>query len=264
MNKTPVNDKTPVGNSATRRLFGTVLPAVLVVGALVGGAAYTVNTAGSADVTAPTTVWKEPGGKPAEDPAGDVAKGRDSTGLSKLLLPVPETYRLGPDIGSYGNDGELSSAQAVALLKEQGREIYGKNRREYDRRVDKLGVRGIAVRSYASNAGDLVIQTQIVRIEDEKQVHDLYEFRTELLRFLGVPKGPKVGGHKKASCVMAAPTGWPGTGEEPGLDGMFCMAYDGELMVDITASGTEPFSKSDVTRLVEEQLDHVVSPGEYI
>ncbi|MGW0563668.1 hypothetical protein ACWDZ4_24435 [Streptomyces sp. NPDC003016] len=257
-------NKTPVDRNVTRRLFGTVLPAVLVVGALGGGAAYTVNTAGSADVTAPTTVWKESDREPAEDPAGDVAKGRDSTELSRLLLPVPETYRLGPDIDSYGNDGELSSAQAVALLKEQGGEIYGKNRREYERRVDKLGVQGIAVRSYTSNAGDLVVQTQIVRIKDEKQVHDLYKFRTELLRFLGVPKGPKVGGHKEASCVMAAPTGRSGTEEKPGLDGMFCMAYDGELMVNVTASGTEPFSKSDVTRLVEDQLDHVVSPGEYI
>ncbi|GHB20040.1 hypothetical protein [Streptomyces chryseus] len=257
-------NKTPLNKNVTRRLVGTVLPAVLVVGALVGGAAYTANTVGSADVTAPTTVWKEPSGKPAKDPAGNVARGKDSTELSKLLLPVPETYRLGPDIGSYGNDSELSSAQAVALLKEQGRGIYGKKRREYEREVDKLGVRGIAVRSYTSNAGDLVIQTQIVRIKDRKQVYELHKFRMELLRFLGVPKGPKVEGHKKASCVMAAPTVGSGAAKKPELDGMFCMAYDRELMVNITASGTKPFSKSDVTRLVKDQLDHVVSPGEYI
>ncbi len=255
---------TPLNKNVTRRLLGTVLPAVLVLGAVGGGLAYTRHTVDNADVTAPTTVWKENDGTPAKDPAGDVGRGKDSTELSALLLPVPDGYRLGPDIESHGNDTELSGAQAVALLKEAGQGVSAAKRREYERKVDKLGVQGIALRSYLSDANDLVLSTQIVRMKDKKHIHDLYEFRTELFRFLDVPKGPKIKKHKKAFCSMTPQESRDGSDAESALDGMICSGYDGELMVTVTASGTTPFSKATVAALVEDQLDHIVSPGEYI
>lgn len=253
-----------LNETVRRRLLGVVLPAVLVLGAAGGGLAYTKHTADSADVTAPTTVWNESDGEPGKDPAGDVGRGKDSTELSRLLLPVPDGYRLGPDIQSYGNDSELSGAQAVALLKEAGLGVSGAKRREYERRVDKLGVQGIALRSYLSDEDDLVLNTQIVRMKNKKHIHDLHTFRTELLGFLRVPKGPKIKDHKKAACYMTPPQSRSGTDESPPLHGMVCTAYDGELTVSVTASGTKPFSKSTVAALVKDQLDHIVSPGEYI
>ncbi|MGX1886423.1 hypothetical protein [Streptomyces sp. NPDC055287] len=249
----------------TRRILGTALPAVLLAGAVGGGLAYIRHTVDSADVTARTTVWERTDAEPGKDPAGDVGRGKDSTGLSKLLLPVPDEYRLGPDIDAYGNDSELSSTQAVALLKESGRGASGSQRREYERRIDKLGVQGIAMRSYTSGEGDLVVRTEIVRMKDKKKIHDLYGLRTELLNFFDVPKGPEIKGHQKAHCVMSAPAdGLTGTDPESKLGGMACMAYDDELLVSVVASGTEPFAKSAVAELVKDQLDHIVSPGEYI
>lgn len=104
-----------------RRVVLAVLPAVLVLGAVGGAAAYTKVTVDSADRTVTTKVWGEGAHKPAKDPAGDVGRGRADTELSKLLLPVPENYRLGPDMGEYGNDDEISGKKATAQMKESGR-----------------------------------------------------------------------------------------------------------------------------------------------
>ncbi|MGW7198430.1 hypothetical protein [Streptomyces chryseus] len=248
----------------TRRVLGTVLPAALVLGAVGGALAYTRHTVGAADVTAPTTVWTEADGEPAKDPAAGVRRGKDSTELSALLLPVPDGYRLGPDIEAHGNDGELGGPEAAALLKEGGPGVSAAKRREYERRVDKMGVRGIAVRSYLSEEDDLVINTQIVRMTDKKYIRDLFTFKAELFRFFDAPEGPKIKQHKKAACYLTPPDSRDGTDNAPDLDGMVCSAYDGELVVTVTAFGPKPFAKSTVAALVKDQLDHIVSPGEYI
>ncbi|MBT2401086.1 hypothetical protein [Streptomyces sp. ISL-100] len=247
----------------TRRLLGTALPAVLLLGAVGGGLAYTKHTVDSAVRTAPRAEWMRTADEPGKDPAGDVFRGKDSTELSKLLLPVPDNFRLGPDISSYGNDSELSGAKAEALLKEQGRGVSGKQRREYEKQIDRLGVRGIAVRSYTAQVNNLVVEVQIVRMKNTKQIHALYALRTELAGLLGSRKGPKIKGHKKAACFMAPPSGTE-SDEATELGGMACTAYDDELLVSVTASGTNPFDKRETARLVKDQLDHVVSPGEYI
>ena len=59
-----------------RRVVLAVLPAVLVLGAVGGAAAYTKVTVDSADRTVTTKVWGEGAHKPAKDPAGDVGPGQ--------------------------------------------------------------------------------------------------------------------------------------------------------------------------------------------
>lgn len=102
-----------------RRFLVAVLSCAL--GGAVGAGAYIVHKVGGADRTARTTVWQKPDGEPDKDPAGDVSAGRASTELSKLQLPVPAGYTLGPDSGSDGNDSEISGKKAAAALKETGR-----------------------------------------------------------------------------------------------------------------------------------------------
>lgn len=256
-----------------RKLLTVVLPAVLVLGAAGGGIAYTVVTVSNADRSAPTVAWQDPTGKPAGDPAGDpgsaVGKGRADTPMSRLLLPAPSGFGLGPDIDSYGNDGELNEKEAVALLKNDARGLSGKKRRDFEKRIDRLGVQGIGVRSFSADSDDLVVEVQIVRMKDKQRIRGLHELKREIAEFLKFPKGPKIEGHKNSACYLL-PDFEEGDDDKDDKDadtdlgGMTCSAYDSDLLVSVRAYGSAPFEKSSVADLVKKQLDHIKSPGEYV
>ncbi|MFG3498591.1 hypothetical protein [Streptomyces sp. NPDC047928] len=239
-----------------------VLPAVLVLGAVGGGLAYTKSRIDGADRVAPTVLWTDAGRKPVEDPAEGFAKGRASTPLSKLLLPVPESYRLGPDIDGRGNDTEISARDATALIKESGRGLAGKQRRDFDRNVDKMGVQGVAMRSYSAYHDNLVVEVQITRMKDRRKIKDLYKLRTDLADFFEMSAGPRIKGHKNSACYMNAPVG--SGGKKTDLDGLTCLAYEGDVQVTVSAYGPKPLDKAEVADLVRQQLDHIASPGEYV
>ncbi|WUW22701.1 hypothetical protein OG521_18620 [Streptomyces sp. NBC_01463] len=250
----------PARKGRARRVVLATVPVVLVLAAVAGAAAYTKVTVDGADRTVSTALWRKPAHGPGKDPAGDVARGRASTELSRLLLPVPSGFRLGPDSGTYGNDTELSGRAATAQMKDASRGLSGKQRREFEKRIDKLHVQGLAIRTYASDANDLTVDTQLVRMKDKKAVRDLYTFKSELFDSIGVFRdGPAISGHKKNATCFLDPKSSKQT-----IEGMFCTAYDGELVLTFNASGTKPFDKSAVAELVKDQLDHITSPGEYV
>ncbi|MFF2013346.1 hypothetical protein ACFVWY_30375 [Streptomyces sp. NPDC058195] len=243
-----------------RRATATLLPVATVVVAVVLASAYTKITVDDAPRGTETRLWEEPAHKPGKDPAGDVARGRASTELSKLLLPVPSGYRLGPDKGELGNDGERSGKSATAAMKQNARGLAGKKRRVYEERIDKLRIEGIAVRTYTDDSNTLMISTEITRMKDKKAVRGLHTFRTDLWESLGIfRQGPKIKEHtKNATCYELR----EGSGDD--LASLNCFAYDDELSITLTASGAKPFDKAAVAELLKDQLNHIASPGEYV
>ncbi|MFF3782851.1 hypothetical protein [Streptomyces sp. NPDC001933] len=248
-----------VASGRPRRVILMALPVVLVAAAVAGAAVYTKNSVDAADRSARTRLWEEPAHKPGKDPAGDVARGRVSTGLSKLLLPVPAGYRLGPDNGELGNDGELSGKKATAAMKLNARGLAGKERRAYEKRIDKLRIEGIAARSYTGDDNTLSISTEIMRMKDKKAVRNHYAFKTGLFESIGIFRTePKIKEHtRNARCYVLRK-------DEDSITSMNCLAYDGELSISLSASGTKPFDRAAVAELLKDQLDHIASPGEYI
>ncbi|MFK3734142.1 hypothetical protein ACI2LJ_28185 [Streptomyces sp. NPDC088090] len=267
----PTAGPTPVEPAGKKRgpgrvLLRVVLPSVLVLGLIGGGVTYTVLTAGSADRTAPTRVWG-PTEKTAQDrdPAAGLARGRTATPLGRLLLPLPEGYEFGPDQELYGNDGELGAAEATALMKQAGAGLSGKKRRTFEKEIDKLGLQGVGVRSFADPDNSLEVSFTITSMKDKKQVRNSYRIRKDILEFLEFPKGPKVQGHKNAVCHMTPEdTSLDKKQRAEELDRMVCLAYDSEVLVTMTASGAKPFDKARVAKLMTRQLDHIASPGEYV
>ncbi|MEU8539243.1 hypothetical protein AB0C52_04460 [Streptomyces sp. NPDC048717] len=255
----------PAGVRKPRRVFPYVLGGVLVLG-VAGGATYTGVTVARADRHAPTIEWAdlpEAGKDPA---ATEARRGRSSTPLSKMLLPVPGGYRLGPDIGEYGNDSELTGDDAVALAKEAGKGLAGSKRREFDRRIEKLGIKGVAVRSYVSDQSDRLVNVQVQRVTDQRVGRESLAVQRDLASFLHLGKGPKIEGHKNASCFMKPKSKKDKDRDrdiEP-IDGMTCSAYEGEYIVTVDATGAGPLDRSEIADLVKQQLDHLKSPGEYI
>ncbi|MGW2656730.1 hypothetical protein ACWC1D_24120 [Streptomyces sp. NPDC001478] len=250
----------PVRRSRVRRVALAAVPVVLVLAAVAGAGVYTKTVADDADRTVPTSLWYEDEQGPGPDPAGDVSKGRTTTELSKLLLPVPRDFRLGPDSGVHGNDSEIGGRAATAEMKEAGRGLAGKQRRELEKRIDKLRIQGLAIRTYTADTNDLLVKTELMRMKDTKAVRDLYTMRTHLYDAVGAfRKGPKITGHSgNARCFLAPED------KESGVERMTCLAFDGETTLTFTASGTKPFHTSAAVGLVKDQLDHLTSPGEYV
>ncbi|MFI8522231.1 hypothetical protein ACIGEZ_31100 [Streptomyces sp. NPDC085481] len=249
-----------------RKALTVVLPAVLVLGAVGGGITYTGVTVSSADNTAETQVWAEPAsGTEGKDPAETtVNRGRADTPMAKLLLPVPDGYRLGPDAGAYGNDGELGEKEATALLKDQLRGISGKKRREYEKRIDRLGVQGVGVRSFLSRDNQHLVTVRITRMKNKRRIHDMFVLEQDLAKILELPKGPKISGHKNSACFLLPEDKEDGDGKgATQLAAMTCSAYDSELLVSVEAAGST-LDKAAVAALVKKQLDHIKSPGEYV
>ncbi|GGZ09459.1 hypothetical protein [Streptomyces nitrosporeus] len=262
---TPAAVPAPAGRPGKAgRIVLTVLPFVLVLGAVGGAGAYTVSAVDGADRTAKTRVWQEGGKAPGRDPAGDVGAGRHDTELSRLLLPVPDGYALGPDADAEGNDSEASGKKATAAMKESGRGLAGKERRAFDNAIEKLEIKGVAVRTYSAVSADLVVRTTITKMLDREAVRGTYAFRKELMEAMGsFRKGPSVKGHKHAACFLM-PVEKDAEGGTVDLGGMECVAYDGELSISLSASGTRPFDKGGVADLLKDQMDHIASPGEYV
>ncbi|MFJ2374856.1 hypothetical protein ACIOZL_18925 [Streptomyces sp. NPDC087769] len=246
-----------------RRAVLMALPVVLVVAAVAGAAVYTKNSVDGADRSVRTRLVAEPEHEAGKDPAGDVARGRASTALSKLLLPVPDGYRLGPDNGALGNDGEQSGKKATAAMKQNARGLAGRERRAYEKRIDKLRIEGIAARSYTVDANNLTISTEIMRMKDKRAVRNLYTFRTGLFESIGIFRTePKIKGHtRNARCYVLRKDS---KDSKDAIESMNCLAYDGELSIGLSASGTRPFDRKAVAELLKDQLNHIASPGEYV
>ncbi|MFE5590453.1 hypothetical protein [Streptomyces sp. NPDC056549] len=264
----PATEQPTAGKKGIRRvLLRVVLPSVVVLGLIGGGVTYTAVTVSSADRTAPTRLWgdEDETAKDAEDPAAALARGKAGTPLSKLLLPLPEGYEFGPDEELYGNDGELGAAEATALMKQSGEGLSGKKRRTFEKEVDKLGIQGIGVRSFADPGSDVVVTFALASMKDKKQIRNSFRIRKEVMDALGARKGPKVKDHKNAVCYLAPEDDSLDKKERAAaLEEMICLAYDSEVLVTVEAAGAKPFDRASVADLLKKQLDHIASPGEYV
>lgn len=239
---------------------GKKTPATLLAGALVllaaaGGVVWTGVTVAGADTTARTVVAEE---QTPPAPDGKVSRpvGRHDTAMLKQLLPVPDGYALGPDIDEFGNDTELSGKEAEALLRQSGTGLPAKLRAKNREYVRKLDVQGMAMRSYRSQDGDLVVQIQIAQMKNEKAVRDMSGAVGKLMDALSVLRdGPDIKGHEHAKCFLLPED------DKAKVDEMHCTAYKGDLLVSMDASGVKPLPEDDAAELLKDQLDRLVSGG---
>ncbi|WP_419996096.1 hypothetical protein [Streptomyces boninensis] len=242
--------------NARRRLV-TALSAVLVLAAVAAVVGFTSLQVKNADRTVSTKLWRTTEHRPPKAPA-------PVHPLAKKLLPVPADYRLGPDIQEYGNDTVLTSRQATAVFKEGGRDLPPAQRRAHSAAVAKLRLKGLGMRSYMledkgfpGQDSTLVAEVQLAQMANKQAAAGIAAYRAELGRSLrGFRKGPKIDGHRSASCFVM-----PTTMDTP-INSMYCTATDGELLVTMTAYGKHGKLHSEAVTLLRRQLDRVEGPGE--
>ncbi|MFJ7077967.1 hypothetical protein [Streptomyces sp. NPDC098781] len=254
----------PVERRRRRGRVAGVAGAVLMAAALVAGTGYTVVTVRDADRDAGAPVWKFPAGKAGE------RKAPSASGLAGMLVPYgTDDWVKGPDIAEFGSDRELSEAEATALRKEALRELPRSQRRELEKRADRLRVKGVAMRSYFSGYGgglgqepteDIYsVSIQLSQLESRAAVRDMVTFQTEFLDALEIFRdGPKVKGHKDAKCFLA-----PKEFSED-LDSMSCFGYSGDVLVTVSADGARPLDSKAVATLLSTQLDRIAEPGKAV
>ncbi|GGY78157.1 hypothetical protein [Streptomyces omiyaensis] len=255
------------GPTGRRRILRKALAALALLGVIGGGTAYTAVTVDRADRTAPTVAWEEPAPRAgAKDPAEGIDRGRASTPLSRLLLPTPFGYGLGSDVVGYGNDAEVGAEQAVDRLKDAGRGTYGKKRRAWEKEVDKLGLQGLALRTYAAYDGGIQIEVSVMRMKDRKLIRGFFDQQKEFAEWGGLLKGPVVEGYERTATCSRLPEVEEGEEEwvEEQLRVLTCTAYDGEVLVSVHAYASGPGYDDDVAELLAQQLKHIASPGEYV
>ncbi|MGW6153389.1 hypothetical protein ACWFRM_09695 [Streptomyces sp. NPDC055144] len=255
----PTPDPAPVAGVAARR-WPAVAVACAVVLAVGAGTGLTVTKVNAADRSAPTKVWA----KPKEQKQAKPGQAR-TQGLSARLLPLPKAYRPGPDIDEYGNDKVITGKEATARLKKGARGLPSRQREEQGRAIDKLKLRGMAMRSYQLSGymgwtdehnKSLVVDMQLAQMQNRRAGRQLKEFRSEFLRSVGVfPKGPKVKGHRNADCFLA-PKDSKGK-----LEMVLCSAYEDDVLVTATGYGPKPLNTTEVADLLARQLDRLTSQG---
>ncbi|MGF0175004.1 hypothetical protein ACQF36_32400 [Streptomyces sp. Marseille-Q5077] len=238
---------------------------VLLLGAVVGGAGYTVVTVQDADRDAGKPTWKFPKPVAADDKAEE-AKGT-ATGLAGLLLPYDEKgYTRGPDLGEFGSDAELSGRQATALREESLKDLPRSERRKLEKELDKRSLKGMAMRSYYNadpydvhHKTAFSVSVVLARMESRDDAREAASAQNEFLSAIGIfRKGPKIEGHKNAKCFLT-----PKVDDEK-LDRVFCAAYSGDVLISATASGIRPLDLNSIGMFVTRQLDRIDDPGKAV
>ncbi|WP_228120801.1 hypothetical protein [Streptomyces fagopyri] len=255
----------PAKKPVRRGRIAAVAGSVLLVAAVVGGAGYTVVTVQDADRDPGAPSWTFP--VPAPDEA---KKAKASSGLAAMLVPYgTEGWSRGPDIGEFGSDASLSGAEATALRKEALRDLPRSQRRSLERQIDKQHTKGIAMRSYLSTSsgfdstlyahGAFTVSVELAQIEDKAAVKSISTFQNEFFGALKIfRKGPAIKDHKNAKCFL------PPKDKDEKLDMMVCSAYQGDVLVSVTASAVKPLDTKGVAMLLREQLDRIAEPGEAV
>ncbi|WP_406456826.1 hypothetical protein OH768_24070 [Streptomyces sp. NBC_01622] len=251
-----------VGKPVRRGRIAAIAGAALLAVAVIGGVGYTVVTVNGADRDAGDAVWTLP--KVSSEKA---VGGRPST-LAAALVPYgPDGWSQGPDIAEYGHDVDFTGAQAAALRKESLKELPAKQRKPLEKEIDKQHTKGLAMRSYVSTDEQASVYTDkastvsivLAQIADKTAVRNASRFQNELFDSLGVFRpGPSINGYKNAECFLS-----PKDADEK-LDTIYCSAYQGEILVTLTAKSARPMQTYAIGRLLQEQLDRIKDPGEAV
>ncbi|MCZ2526692.1 hypothetical protein [Streptomyces sp. HB2AG] len=237
-------------------VLGIVAALVAVAAAVgVGRVALEQRESGTPEVEKPWTA-------PVPEASAEYGAGRGGSHygpLGKLLLPLPEGYEEGPDIGAWGNDVELTGKEAREMAGRAYEGLPAKERKAALKAVEALKVKGVGARTFQDQYDhDLLVEMQLVQMR-KSGAKSLTAFRTELLEGLGVFRnGPRIKGFDEARCFL------PPKEKGEGLDMMICFAYDGDLMVTMTAEGTSPLKKKDAADLLRRQLERIATPGEVV
>ncbi|MEW2292230.1 hypothetical protein ABZ719_05905 [Streptomyces sp. NPDC006743] len=258
----PASGPAPVP-APRRRRAGVITGCVVLLVALVGGTGYTVTTVRAADRDPGAPVWRLPKSAAEQRPA-------PATGLKAMLLPYgTQEFVRGPDMGEFGNDAELSGAQATQLRKDALRNLPRSQRRQLAKEIDKQHVKGMVMRSYINDGAAVgvssyaekayTVQIVLSRMGSSRTVRSIAGYQQQFFETLRIFRaGPKIEGHKNARCFL------PPADSEEKLDAMICSGYEDDVLVSATMQAVKPLDTEDAARMFRKQLDRIKGSGQAV
>ncbi|MFI0900841.1 hypothetical protein [Streptomyces sp. NPDC020983] len=250
--------------------------ALLVAGALVavaaagGGYALTRDGDGGTPAARPTATATPTPGRTYAVTAGGTHVGD----LGRMLLPMPEGMRPGPDVEQFGNDTVLDAPRATSLLMggDSNSRFSAAQRRTLKAQIDAMHVKGAALRTFRTADNKQTYQIELIQVGNKKAAAAEPEaFRKLAEGAGGLTAGPGVPGYPHAVCVEPdASDGSDDYGDSDdyddyyrsSVDTMFCQATEGDLMVEFQAVGEAPLDEAEIPALLRGQLDRVKAPEE--
>jgi hypothetical protein len=184
--------------------------------------------------------------------AGVRSDGSHYGSLFAYLLPLPDGYTLGPDIGTIGDNDFISAAQVNAQLQAELLKLPKSDMSSSKGTLADLHLQGIAVRTMVSSSGSEEIDFELMQLDPKLASAD----QTMLGSFvdgLGFRQGASVPGYSSAKCVLP-----PGYGSDK-VDEMYCVASYGDVEVMIEVSGTAPLDQNSAAQMLAQQLDRLKS-----
>ncbi|MFE9634338.1 hypothetical protein [Streptomyces sp. NPDC006463] len=251
----PAHEPAKPARTAGRKKLALIAAGVAAA-VLVGGGVWGFSAIAGADRTAPTAYWVAAGERvPTAEEAAEVPP----NALTGKLLPVPGGFSLGPDLDGDGNNFFVSGEKAVENLKEARNGLSSSERKKRDDMLADLKLKGLAGRGYTGRHGDVVVEVSIMQA-DPQALGKFSEISKKLLEFAGDGReAPKVDGFPDAKCSLLA------VGEDEKkekVDSLYCVAVEGDVLVNFRAYGRTPFQTSDAVAFFKNQLSHLKSPGE--
>lgn len=184
--------------------------------------------------------------------AGSRSDGSHYGSLFAYLLPTPDTWTLGPDIGVIGDDNYVNGTQLNTELQNSLLDVPKSDLTSTRSTLADLHLQGLAVRSMLNSADSLQLNFMLLQL-DPKQASADQKSLSVLVDGFGWRQGTSVPGYAAATCVLP-----PGLGSDT-LDSMVCIASYGDVEVMLQAEGTVPLDQNTTVQMLVRQLDRLKS-----
>ncbi|MCM1971046.1 hypothetical protein [Streptomyces sp. G1] len=244
----------PVRRKISRKAF-TLTATGVAAAVLFAGGVWAASAIAEADREAPTAYWVPFGERAKLQATPEAVPGN---ALSGKLLPMSDDFRPGPDLGADGSDFVVSGDQAVEAFKETRSGLTSSQRKNRDKVLAEMKLKGLAGRSYIHKNPNWYVEVRIMQA-DPKALDSFSQVTKKVLEYTGDGReAPKVDGFPAAKCALEA----IGVKDKEKIDSLDCVAVEGDVMVTFHSYGAKPFSASDAVAFFKNQLIHLKSPGE--
>lgn len=184
--------------------------------------------------------------------AGVRSDGSHYGSLFAYLLPTPDGWSLGPDVGLVGNNGYVSAAQINKELQNSLLDVPKSDLGSTESTLADLHLQGIAVRSMVNSGSSLQLDIQLLQL-DPKQASADQKSLSSLVTGWDWRQGASVPGYPAAFCALP-----PGLGSDT-LDAMICIASYGDVEVMVQAEGPVALDQNTTVQMLARQLDRLKS-----
>lgn len=185
--------------------------------------------------------------------AGVRSDGSHYGSLFAYLLPTPDGWSRGPEVGTVGNNTYLTQSQINTRVQSELLQVPKSDLTRTESTLTDLHLQAVAVRSMLKPDDSQQLSFELLQL-DPKAAAAQAKLLKSFVDGLGWRQGASVPGYADAVCVLP-----PGLGSNT-LDSMLCVASYGDVEVTLQTDGTAPLDQTTAVQMMAQQLNRLKSP----